>query len=30
MRQFEGMPNMIRMLLDAGKLPTWIESSSQQ
>jgi len=29
MRQFESMPNMVRMLVDAGKLVGWMERSSK-
>ena len=28
MRQFESMPNIVRMLVDAGKLAEWAEGSS--
>ena len=24
MRQFDSMPNVVRMLVDAGKLPPWV------
>jgi len=29
MRQFESMPNLVRMLVDAGKLGRWVEGSSK-
>ena len=29
MRQFESMPNVVRMLVDAGKLARWVEGSSK-
>ncbi len=28
MRQFDSMPNMLKMLADAGKLPEWVAKSS--
>jgi len=28
MRQFESMPNLVRMLVDAGKLAGWVEEST--
>jgi hypothetical protein len=28
MRQFDSMPNLVRMLVDAGKLAPWVEGSS--
>lgn len=30
MRQFESMPNLIKLMVKAGKLPTWIENNSQK
>jgi hypothetical protein len=29
MRQFDSMPNIVRMLADAGKLAGWVEGSSK-
>jgi hypothetical protein len=30
MRQFDSMPNLIRMLVDAGKMPTWLVEGSAE
>jgi hypothetical protein len=29
MRQFESMPNIVRMLVDAGKLGDWVARSPE-
>lgn len=29
MRQFESIPNLLRMLASAGKLPSWVVESSE-
>jgi hypothetical protein len=30
MRQFESMPNLIKLMVKAGKLPTWMADNSQK
>jgi hypothetical protein len=29
MRQFESMPNIVEMLVEAGKLEAWVKESSE-
>jgi hypothetical protein len=30
LRQFESMPNLVRTLVDAGKLPAWMAEDSPE